>query len=54
MTKLSNFGFYVQSRFAGWWLMNHGGSPRPSHDRLLQENGFGILLETGGNILLDF
>lgn len=23
------FGFYVQSRFGGWFLMNHGGSPHP-------------------------
>jgi hypothetical protein len=22
-------GFYTQSRFGAWWLMNHGGSPTP-------------------------
>lgn len=30
-----------------------GSHPPVVHDRLLQENGFGILLEDGNNILLD-
>jgi len=30
-----------------------GSLPPPVDDRLLQENGFGILQETGDNILLD-
>jgi len=30
-----------------------GSLPPPVQDRLLQENGFGILLEDGNNILLD-
>lgn len=30
-----------------------GGHPPPIDDRLLQENGFGILQENGNNILLE-
>jgi len=26
---MSDFGFYVQSRFGPWWLIEHGGSPHP-------------------------
>jgi hypothetical protein len=33
-------------------LGGHGGHPPVILDRLLQENGFGLLLEDGNNILL--
>jgi len=29
---MPDFGFYVQSRFAGWWLMTGSGTPTPANN----------------------